>query len=79
MALPSRVQMVHVRPRCPARMRVTTLGMISGAACPLAERSSSVAESVSLDFCIARPRLSMVDGLVQTTVEAHSAAAICVK
>ena len=71
--------MVHVRPRRPAPMRVTTLGMINGAACPLAGRSGSVAESVSLDFCIARPRLSMVDGLAQTTVKAHSAAAICVK
>jgi len=36
-----------------------------------------VAESVSLDFCIARPCLSMVDGLVRTTVEAYSTAAIC--
>lgn len=53
--------------------------MINGAACPLAGRSSSVEKSISLDFCIARPRLSMVDGLVQTTVEAHSAAAICAK
>ena len=79
MALPSRVQMVHVRPRRPAPIRMTTLGLISGAACPLTGRSGSVAESVSLNFCIARPRLSMVDGLVQTTVEAHSAAAICVK
>ena len=79
MALPSRVQMVHVRPRRPAPMRVTRLGMINGAAYPLTGRSSSVEKSVSLDFCIARPRLSMVDGLVQTTVEAHSAAAICAK
>ena len=46
-------------------------------ACPLAGRSGSVAESVSLDFCIARPCLSMVDGLVRTTVEAYSTAAIC--
>ena len=61
MALPGRVQMVHVRRR----------------ACPLAGRSGSVAESASLDFCIARPCLSMVGGLVQTTVEAYSIAAIC--
>ena len=53
--------MVHVRRR----------------ACPLAGRSGSVAESVSLDFYIARPCLSMVGGLVQTTVEAYSTAAIC--
>lgn len=61
MAIPSRVQMVHVRRR----------------ACPLAGRSGGAAESVSLDFCIARPCLSMVSGLVQTTVEAYSTAAIC--